>query len=97
MTIDKVAKELTDALIPAYHLDEWRINIHKYTNMVDRIGALFGHDNDVVEHMDMLIEMYTRATERAAGLDDGTLIDIWLNDFEFNDTEYNELIKRLGE
>jgi len=98
--IDDVAKELSlnlQKLSEAFHVETWRCTVMDHIRMLDALHALFGSDNVITEHFDTLIELYTDATERAAGLPRGTLIDIWLCGAEFNEEEYQLLIKKIGE
>lgn len=75
----------------------WRQQIKKHTEILDRISNLFGSDNDVIEHLDWLAELYTRATAIQCGLDVEVLFSICFEGFEFNENEYQLLIKKLGE
>lgn len=75
----------------------WRQQIKKHTEILDRISNLFGFDNDVIEHLDWLAELYTRAIAAQCGLDDDVLFNIWLEGFEFNEDEYQLFIKKIGE
>ena len=65
----------------------WRQQIKKHTEILDRISNLFGSDNDVIEHLDWMAELYTRATAIQCGLDVEVLFSIWLEGFEFNEDE----------
>lgn len=95
--IDKVAQELAKNLPRVYHIEMWKATVIEHTTMLDKLHELFGSDNIITEHFDTLMELYTDAVERAAGLARGTLIEIWLGGFEFNEEEYQLLIKELGE
>ena len=72
---------------------KWYLTIQKVSKQQQKIMDLFGYDNDIIECMDELMELYTKSVEAQMLLEDNELMDYWLED-KFS-TDFHTFINQV--